>query len=112
MAEGEGDTPSGRSAFGIGKSLGRRLRREARFQPTNSAITRLQHFSPMDEGFQRIDAGLHSFAVSVEDVVPYGDGVNVRLDLGNPSTASYSGLKLLLRYCGTVEDHSNLRNTR
>src|ERR1022692_3175117 len=45
-------------------------------------------FDPTDSSYQRVDAkpGIGSFAISVQDVQPFGDGVRVKLNLGNPST--------------------------
>jgi hypothetical protein len=56
------------------------------------------YFDPMIEGFQRIDANFGSFAVSLADVEAYGDGVRVKVSLGNLSAADFSGVKLALRY--------------
>jgi hypothetical protein len=57
-------------------------------------------FDPTDSKFQRIDAGagVGSFAVSVEDVRQFGDGVRVRINLGNLTTARIAGAKLSLEY--------------
>lgn len=57
-------------------------------------------FDPADSSFQRIDApdGFGSFAVSIDDVRPFGDGVKVTLNLGNLSTASFLGVELDIRY--------------
>lgn len=55
-------------------------------------------FDPTDSAFQRVDSQLGSFAVSVQDVRQFGDGVKIRLNLGNLSSASYAGAKLSLRY--------------
>ncbi|MFZ5563807.1 MAG: DUF3251 domain-containing protein [Thermodesulfobacteriota bacterium] len=44
-----------------------------------------------DEGFQRIDTSVGTFAVSVEEVKPQADGVKVRLNVGNLTSATVSG---------------------
>jgi len=57
-------------------------------------------FDPTDWSYQRVDAkpGIGSFAISVQDIQAFGDGVRIRLNLGNPSTAVVSGVGLKLRY--------------
>jgi len=57
-------------------------------------------FDPMQPGFERIDAlsGIGIFAVSVQDVRPFGDGVRVKLGLGNLLTATISGVSLKIKY--------------
>jgi hypothetical protein len=55
-------------------------------------------FDPTNSQFQRIDSDLGIFFVSVQDVKPFGDGVRVRLHIGNPTAASYAGLKLQISY--------------
>jgi len=55
-------------------------------------------FDPSEPKFQRIDTNVGSFAVSVDDVSPFGDGVKVKISLGNLSSASASGVTLHLTY--------------
>lgn len=57
-------------------------------------------FDPASSTFQRIDSknGIGSFAVSVQDVRQFGDGVRVTLNFGNPSMVAYSDIKVGLRY--------------
>jgi len=43
------------------------------------------------KGFSRLDTPVGSFAVSIEDVKPYADGVRVRLHVGNLTTATVNG---------------------
>jgi hypothetical protein len=66
-------------------------------------------FDPTDSTYQRIDSkpGIGSFAVSVEDVQSFGDGVRLRLNLGNPSSAVVSGVGLKLKYGPRVPDYSD-----
>src|SRR5258708_284503 len=61
---------------------------------------RYQHaeFDPTDSKFQRVDSDVSTFAVSVEDVAPFGDGVRVKLYLGNLSSATISGVTLSIEY--------------
>ena len=58
------------------------------------------YFDPTDSRYQRVDAqsGVGSFAVSVQNVRQYGDGVKVTLDLGNLTDATFSGAQLTLKY--------------
>ncbi len=55
---------------------------------------------PAEPSYQRVDAphGFGSFAVSVGDIKAYGDGVRMKLNLGNPSSMGFSAVKLRLRY--------------
>jgi len=39
------------------------------------------------EGYQRLNTSVGSLVVSIQDVKPYGDGVKVRVEIGNPTTA-------------------------
>jgi hypothetical protein len=55
-------------------------------------------FDPSDSTFQRINSGVATFAVSVQDVSPFGDGVKLRLELGNLSAASIVGVTLHVTY--------------
>jgi hypothetical protein len=55
---------------------------------------------PTEPSFQRVDAtgSFGSFAVSVEDVRAFGDGVRLRMALGNLSSASYNGVIVTIKY--------------
>jgi hypothetical protein len=55
-------------------------------------------FDPSEPTFQRIDSSTVSFAVSLVDVAPFGDGVKVTLNLGNLSSAAVSGVTLHISY--------------
>jgi hypothetical protein len=57
-------------------------------------------FDPTDSSFQRLDAisGVGSFAVSVNDVRDFGDGVRVFVRLGNMTAATIVGATLKLTY--------------
>jgi Protein of unknown function (DUF3251) len=62
-------------------------------------------FDPTDSSFQRIDAnGVGSFAVSVQDVRQFGDGVKISLNLGNLTTATIAGATLKLTYGPRMPD--------
>jgi hypothetical protein len=53
---------------------------------------------PSDPKFARVDTDVGSFAIAVTDVSPFGDGVKLKVDLGNLTSASVSGVKLHLTY--------------
>jgi hypothetical protein len=55
-------------------------------------------FDPADEGFQRIDSNVASFAVSIGNLQPYGDGSKLTVKIGNPSAATFSNAKLHVKY--------------
>jgi hypothetical protein len=54
---------------------------------------------PAQRGFARVDANVGTFAVSLNDVQPFADGVRVHLDLGNLSSATFGSTTTLnLKY--------------
>jgi hypothetical protein len=55
-------------------------------------------FDPTDEGFHRIDSDVASFAVSIGNLQPYGDGSKLTVKIGNPSAATFSNSKLNVKY--------------
>jgi hypothetical protein len=55
-------------------------------------------FEPTDEGYQRIDSSVASFAVSIGNLQPYGDGSKLTVKIGNPSAATFSNGKLNVKY--------------
>jgi hypothetical protein len=55
-------------------------------------------FDPADEGFQRIDSNVASFAVSIGNLQPYGDGSKLTVKIGNPAAAAFSNAKLHVKY--------------
>ena len=55
-------------------------------------------FDPADEGFQRIDSNVASFAVSIGNLQPYGDGSRLTVKIGNPAAATFSNAKLNVKY--------------
>jgi hypothetical protein len=68
-------------------------------------------FTPSDNGYQRVDSGLFTFAVSVQDVAPFADGVKVKINLGNVMYAGVSGVTLHITYGATKPADSNARAT-
>jgi len=50
------------------------------------------------KGFQRIDTSCGSFMVSLIDVKPYSNGYKLILNIGNPYSARFSGLKLKAKW--------------
>ena len=55
-------------------------------------------FNPADPAFRRIESAYATFIVSVQDVRQFGDGVSVKLNLGNTSTATIAGVTLHIQY--------------
>lgn len=49
-------------------------------------------------GFMKIETDLAVFFVSVKQVEPYLDGVQVTLSIGNPMNATFNGLKMKIEY--------------
>jgi outer membrane murein-binding lipoprotein Lpp len=53
---------------------------------------------PAQPVYMRVDANVGTFAVVMNDVHPFADGVKVRLNLGNLSSATFAGATLELKY--------------
>lgn len=53
---------------------------------------------PSVKGYGRVDTSAGFFLVSLEDAVPYVDGYKITINVGNPSTATYSGIKVDLKH--------------
>jgi hypothetical protein len=72
----------------------------ARVVPLEERTHAKAAFDPTDTSYQRIDApkGFGSFAISVRDVRDFGDGIRIKLNIGNPSSAGFSNMKLKLTY--------------
>lgn len=49
-------------------------------------------------GYQRIDTTSGVFLVSVKNVTPYVDGFRVTCNVGNPSSATFSGFKVKAKW--------------
>jgi hypothetical protein len=61
-------------------------------------------FDPAGSGFQRVDTSVASFAVSIEDVRPYADGVRVKLNVGNLTSASVNGATFKVKWGARMPD--------
>ena len=46
---------------------------------------------PSDQGFERLDSSVGTFAISIQQVSAHADGVRVRLHVGNLTTATVNG---------------------
>jgi hypothetical protein len=55
-------------------------------------------FDPTESAFQRINSNVATFAVSVQDVSQFGDGVKLKLNLGNLTAAAIMGVTLHIAY--------------
>jgi len=55
-------------------------------------------FDPSDQGFERLDTSVGTFAVSVQQVSAHADGVRVRLHVGNLTTAAVNGGKFKVKW--------------
>lgn len=55
-------------------------------------------FDPSQSSFQRIDAVIGTFAISIQDVKSHADGVKVRLHVGNLTSATFNGGVFKARY--------------
>jgi len=53
---------------------------------------------PAQRTYARLDANIGTFAVVLTDVRPFADGVRVRLNLGNLTSATFTTATLALKY--------------
>jgi len=53
---------------------------------------------PGERGFSRLDTSVGSFAISLQNVTSYADGVRVRLNVGNLTTATVNGGTFLVKW--------------
>jgi hypothetical protein len=60
-------------------------------------------FDPSSKGYQRVDTSSGSFLVSLKDIQPYADGYRLKLSIGNPSSAEYSGFSLTAKWHKSFE---------
>jgi len=63
-------------------------------QDTSKAI----QLDPSTHGFQRLDSDNGSFLVSVKDASPYLNGYRLKLNIGNPSNATFSNVTIKVRW--------------
>src|SRR6185436_9025943 len=64
-------------------------------------------FDPSESSYQAVDSNLGRFAVSVEDVRQFADGVRIKLNLGNLSSATYNGATIKISYGPRAPTDSN-----
>lgn len=65
---------------------------------------------PSSHSFQRLDTDTSSFLISVEDVSPYLNGYRLKLSVGNPSNATFSGVKIKIKW-GRSYDMNNFTSS-
>jgi hypothetical protein len=69
---------------------------------TKLELSNLQYasaeFDPSEASFQRIDSTVGTFAVSVQDVETFADGIRITIHMGNLTSARFTGAKLELQY--------------
>jgi len=53
---------------------------------------------PIEKGYGRLNSNSGFFFVSCEDAQPYLDGYKVIMNIGNPTTATYNGFKLKVKW--------------
>ena len=68
--------------------------------PIQAGVVRSESvtFDPAERRSSRLETSFGSFAISLEDVSPYADGVRVRLLVGNLSTATVEGGTLRVKW--------------
>ena len=59
--------------------------------------------------FQRLDNSSEtgSFLISVQDTTPYLDGYRVRLDIGNPWSATYRGFTISIEWNSAIKENTD-----
>lgn len=60
---------------------------------------------PSSHGFQRLDTDTASFLVSVQNIVPYINGYKLTVNIGNPTTATFSGITIKIRWAKAYDWH-------
>jgi hypothetical protein len=55
-------------------------------------------FDPSHKGYGRVDTDCGFFLISLKEIKPYLDGCKVILEIGNPSTVTYSGFILKAKW--------------
>jgi hypothetical protein len=68
-------------------------------QPKTSVI----QLDPSSRSFQRLDSDSSSFLVSVTDANPYLNGYRLKLDIGNPSSATYPNVSVTIKWTRTYD---------
>lgn len=65
---------------------------------------------PSSHAFQRLDTDTSTFLVSVQNVVPYLNGYKLTVSIGNPTTATFSGVEIKIRW-GKAYDWNTFSNS-
>lgn len=72
--------------------------------------------SVTEKGYSVAEMDIGSVLLSVKDVAPYANGVKVKLNIGNPTSATFPGLKLNVVWAnaapGTKNYDPNTRQTK
>ena len=62
---------------------------------SDTFVLRYQYQTAMlntsEKGYSRLDTNEGTFLISLSNVEPYADGYRLKLDIGNPSTATFTG---------------------
>jgi len=53
---------------------------------------------PSSHSFQRLDSDTSTFLVSIDDASPYLNGYRIKLSVGNPSNAKFTGIKVKVQW--------------
>lgn len=65
-------------------------------------------FDPGDaKGYQRIDANVGTFLMTLDNVEPYLDGQKITLLIGNPNNMNFSGFKMKVKWGLRMPDLKN-----
>lgn len=68
------------------------------FLEMNQNNYRTVTLDPSSKEYQRIDTTSGFFLISLKDVKPYLDGQKIILDIGNPTSATYHGFKMNVKW--------------
>lgn len=63
--------------------------------------------SVTEKGYSIAEMSVGSLLISVKDVAPYANGVKVKLNIGNPTSATFPGLKLEVAWANAVPGTKN-----
>ncbi|MNK97378.1 hypothetical protein D3C87_1177090 [compost metagenome] len=63
--------------------------------------------SVTEKGYSVAEMPVGSVLIAVRDVTPYANGVKIKLDIGNPTSATFPGLKLQVAWANAAPGSKN-----
>ena len=78
--------------------LERRLQFQELLMKSKQETHDLIYLNTSEHSYQKLDTATGVLLVSLDDVVPYLNGYKIHISIGNPSSASYAGYKIKIRW--------------